>query len=225
MASLFKYLPSKYLDAFVGRGELLFRSLSYFRNYEELEVRGDRHEGRRLYSPPQGLAINNLTTGEKFNLPGSFESSVQDREIFVFCLAQECSTELASEFKTDVCVEIHNPTALLAKVRAALMLRRWIKNARLLHGRVDYYSPSEAPLAEWAVPERMVLQKTVDFARQKEYRLAFARGNALQLNNVATQITTTPGASQPTLLGHPEHVLRLGSLAKLCTVHSIQTAA
>lgn len=127
MASLFKYLPSKYLDAFVSRGELLFRSLSYFRNYEELEVRGDRLEGRRLYTPPHGLEINNLTTDEKINIPWSFESTVQDKEIFVFCLSQELSADLASEFNTDFCVEIHNPTALLAKVRAALTLRRWVK--------------------------------------------------------------------------------------------------
>ncbi len=221
MASLFKYLPAQYLDAFMGRGELLFRSLSYFRNYEELEVRGDQHEGRRLYSPPQGLEINNLTTGEKIRLPGAFESSVQDREIFVFCLSQERSAELARDFNTDVCVEIHNPTALLAKVRSALMLRKWIKNARLLHGAVTYYSPEEAPFAEWAVPERMVLQKTTRFTQQHEYRLAFARGDALNLNNVATQITATPGAIQPTLAGHPEHFLRLGNIAKLCTVHRI----
>lgn len=222
-ASLFKYLPSQYLDAFVERGELLFRSLSYFQNYEELEVRGDRHEGRRLYSPSDGLEINNLTSGESICLPWSFESSVQAREIFVFCFSQEHSVLLSREFDTDVCVEIHNPVALLAKVRAALMLRRWVKNARLLHGTVDYYSPSEPPLAEWAVPERMLLKKTENFVGQREYRFAFARGNALQLNNVVTQITATPGISQPTLVGHPEHILRIGNLAKLCRIHRLNS--
>lgn len=221
MASLFKYLPAQYLDAFMRRGELLFRSLSYFRNYEELEVRGDQHEGRRLYSPPKGLEINNLTTGEKINLPWSFESSVQDREIFVFCLSLEHSAALARAFNTDVCVEVHNPTALLAKVRTALMLRKWVKKARLVHGTVTYYSPTDAPFVEWAVPERMILQKTDRFTQQQEYRIAFAKGDALMLNNVATQITATPGVKQPTLAGHPEHFLRLGNLTKLCTVHRI----
>jgi hypothetical protein len=221
VASLFKYLPSQYLDAFVGRGELLFRSLSYFRNYEELEVRGDPQEGQRLYNSLNGLEINNLTSGESINFPWSFESSVQAREIFVFCFSLEYLVSLSHEFDTDVCVEIHNPAALLAKVRAALMLRRWVKNAKLLHGTLNYYSPSEPPLAEWAVPERMVLKKTENFAGQREYRFAFARGNALQLNNVVTQITATPGVSQPTLIGHPEHVLRIGNLAKLCTIHTL----
>ena len=124
VASLFKYLPSQYLDAFVGRGELLFRSLSYFRNYEELEVRGDPQEGQRLYNSLNGLEINNLTSSESINFPWSFESSVQAREIFVFCFSLEYSVSFSHEFDTDVCVEIHNPAALLAKVRAALMLRR-----------------------------------------------------------------------------------------------------
>lgn len=221
VAPLYKYLPSKYLDAFVGRGELLFRALSYFRNYEEQRFRGDKHEGRRLYSPPQGLEISNLTTGEQINLPWSFESSVREKEIFVFCFSQELSAELAREFDADVCVEIHNPVALLAKVRAALRLRKWVKNGRLLHGKVDYYSQSEAPLAEWAVPERMVMRKTNEFSRQREYRLAFARGDALRVNNVMTQITATPGATQLTLDEHPEHILRVGSLVKLCVIHPV----
>ena len=220
MPPLFKYLPSKYVEAFVGRGELLFRSLSYFRNYEELQVRGDRHEGRRLFSPAHGLEVTKTETGEKLLLPSAFESSVKDREIFVFCLSLERSSELASEFNTDACVEFHDPRTLLSKVRSALALRKWVKHARLLHQQVDYYSPTEPPFAEWAVPERMVMRKTDDYTHQKEYRLAFARGEALKVNNVETQITAAPGSTQPTLEGHPQHVLKVGSLAKICTVHA-----
>ena len=220
MPALFKYIPSKYLDSFVGRGELLFRSLSYFRNYEELHVRGDRHEGRRLFQPAQGLEITKVDTGEKSFLPWAFESSVRDRDIFVLCLSTELSADLASEFKTDACVSISDPIALFARVRAALKLRRWVKNGRLLHQSVDYYASSDPPLAEWAVPERMVMRKTTEYKSQKEYRLAFARGSALQVNNVATQITATPGASELTLSGHPEHIIRVGSLAKLCSIHT-----
>jgi hypothetical protein len=222
LASLYKYIPSKYLDAFVQRGELLFRSLSYFRNYEELQVRGDRFEGKRLFSPASGLEITKTETGEKFLLPWSFEATVQDREILVFCLSKTLSPELAREFNADTCVEITQPELLLARIRSSLQLRRWVRRGRLLHGPVDYYSSEEPPQAEWAVPERMVMRKTIEYTRQAEYRLAFARGDALQVNNVNTQITSTPGAIQPTLEGHPEHVLRLGSVAKLCRVHSCE---
>lgn len=220
MPSLFKYLRSKHLDAFVKRGELLFRSLSYFRNYEEIQSRGDRHEGQRLFAPAKGLEITKTESGEKLLLPWAFESSVHDRDIFVFCLSHVLSEQLAREFDTDVCVEISDPIVLLSKVRSALALRRWVKHARLLHGSVEYYSPEAPPFAEWAVPERMVMCKTVAYSHQQEYRLAFARGDALRINNVKTQITATPGALQLTIEGHPEHVLHLGSLAKICTIHT-----
>ena len=220
MLPLFKYLRSKYLDAFVKRGHLLFRSLSYFRNYEEIQSRGDRHEGQRLFAPAKGLEITKTASGEKLLLPWVFESSVHDREIFVFCLSHVRSEQLAREFDTDVCVEIQDPIVLLSRVRTALALRSWVKQARLLHGSVEYYSPESPPIVEWAVPERMVMRKTAAYSHQQEYRLAFARGDALRVNNVKTQITATPGAPQPTLEGHSEHVLHLGSLAKICTIHA-----
>ncbi|MCW5649575.1 MAG: hypothetical protein KIS62_07520 [Ramlibacter sp.] len=221
MPPLFKYLPRKYTEAFVSRGELLFRSLSYFRNYEELLVRGDRHEGRRLYRPPQGLELTKTETGEKMLLPWAFESNVKDREVYVFCLSVDLSPELGREFGTDTCIEVTDAVALVAKVRSALKLRRWVRQGRVLHGRVEYYSPEQEPQAEWAVPERMIMRKTHDYQHQREYRFAFARGNALEVNNVETLLTSTPGSVQPTLEGHPEYVLKVGSLAKVCRIHTL----
>ncbi|MNF41761.1 hypothetical protein D3C84_227950 [compost metagenome] len=219
---LYKYLPSKYLDAFVDRGEVLFRSLSYYSNYEEMQVRGDRNEGKRVFSPSGGLEVTNTTTGKTSQLRGTFESTVRDREIFVFCMSHELSSRLATEFTADVCVEIMEPALFLSRIRSALQLRKWVKQGRLLHGSVDYYSPETEPLAEWAVPERMVMRKTTDYTDQAEYRLAFARGNALQLENVVTQIKTGQDITQPTLVEHPQHTLKLGNLKKLCKVHRIE---
>lgn len=223
MDHLFKYLPSRYLDAFVGRGEVLFRSLSYYSNYEEMQVRGDRNEGKRVFSPSGGLLVTNTTTGETSSRQGTFVSTAQDRDIFVFCLSKELSPRLATKFTADVCVEIIEPALFLARIRTALQLRKWVKQGRLLHGMVDYYSPKTEPLAEWAVPERMVMRKTTDYADQAEYRLAFARGNALQVENVVTQIKTGEDFSQPTLDGHPQYTLKLGSLKKLCQVHRMES--
>lgn len=219
MVRLFKYLPSKYLDAFIGNGEVLFRSLSYFRNYEEMQVRGDRHEGKRVFTPTAGLEITKVGTGERFHIQGAFESTVQDRDIFVFCMSKMLSPELAEEFKADVCVELTEPAYLIARVRAALQLRGWGRKSRLLHGPVNYYSPEVQPLAEWAVPERIVMHKTCDYSDQAEYRLAFAHRNVLQLENVATHIRTTPDHSPLTLGEYPEQMLKLGSLKKYCKVH------
>lgn len=152
-------------------------------------------------------------------LPGAFESSVRERDIFVFCLSTERSDALAREFNSDVCVEFYDSVLLLSKLRSSLQLRRWVKHARLLHGPVEYYLPERPPLSEWAVPERMIMRKTAEYSYQREYRVAFVRGAALQVNNVDAQITANPGAVQLSLEGHPEHFLRLGSLAKICRVH------
>lgn len=221
MNTLYKYLPSKYVEAFVSRGEVLFRSLSYFRHYEELEVRGDRHEGSRLFHPSVGLEITKVESGEKLRLPWAFEARVQDRDIFVFCLSTKLSAELAKKFKADVCVEIQNPARFLAGIRAAVLRRASIKNNHLAHGAVTYYSPESPPYASWAVPDQVVLSKVHGYAWQSEYRIAFALNGAFSVNNVSTQITATPGEPNPSLLGHPERVLKIGSLKPICKVHTL----
>lgn len=38
MPPIYKYMPEKYVEGFIRRGELLFRSLSYFKAYEEQQV-------------------------------------------------------------------------------------------------------------------------------------------------------------------------------------------
>lgn len=204
----------------MNNGEVLFRALSYYSNYEEMQVRGDRNEGKRVFSPSGGLQVTNTTTGETSQLQGTFESTAQDRDIFVFCMSETLSSRLATEFKADVCVEIMEPALLLSRIRTALQLRKWVKQGRLLHGMVDYYSPESEPLAEWAVPERMVMRKTTDYAYQAEYRLAFARGDALRIENVGVQIRSFEYAPPPpTPEDHPKYTLKLGSLQKLCKIH------
>jgi hypothetical protein len=59
--SLFKYFSErKWADAFLD-GQVLFRSLSYFRDYEDGNIRGDCKEGTATFRPPAGLVINNLS--------------------------------------------------------------------------------------------------------------------------------------------------------------------
>lgn len=224
MAPLFKYMPIKYARSFLEHGEVLFRSLSYFRNYEELHTRGDQNEGRRLYHPENGLEITRVASGEKSLVPGAFVSRVKEREIFVFCLSSVFSMDLAREFNATACITLHDPVALIARVRSALALRRWVRRGRLLHDFVTYYSPSDPPIAEWAVPERMIMSKTFEYKYQAEYRLAFARGDALRVNNVDSVISSSPEIGEPILAGHPQHLLRLGNLAKICTVDHIGEA-
>ncbi len=60
---LYKYLPSKYVENVLRRGELLFHNLTYFRQYEG-EQRGDPLEGRHRDNPDNDIQIKNLSTGK-----------------------------------------------------------------------------------------------------------------------------------------------------------------
>ena len=84
---------------------------------------------------------------------------------------------------------------------------------------INNYSEQTAPLAKWAIPEQIVMSKTHEYRRQQEYRVAFATNDAMRVNNVATQLTLHPGESEPSLEGHPLHVLKIGDLRKIGTVH------
>jgi hypothetical protein len=85
--SLFKYFPERrWAEAFLD-GQVLFRSLSYFQDYEDKDVRGDNGEGTARFRPAGGLVVNNLTHGTTFTLQGhAFESAAKQDEVFVFCV-------------------------------------------------------------------------------------------------------------------------------------------
>ena len=56
--NLYKYFSErKWAEAFIN-GEVLFRSLSYFRDYEDNSVREDHNEGTSIYRPEGGLIVN-----------------------------------------------------------------------------------------------------------------------------------------------------------------------
>lgn len=221
MSSIFKYLPKAYADAFISRGEVLFRSLSYFRDFEEQRVRGDPFEGARLYQPQEGLYLTKLDNKQNIKIDGgAFKSSVNTNEILIFCLSLLNKNELAHEFKADVCIEITNKAAFIAAIRAALLRRSIYRKSKLLHGPIRYYQPESHPGSVWALPEQIIMQKTTEYERQREYRIAFGPRNALNVEAVKTQITTTPSLITAPHGEHLEILLRLGSLHRICKVHS-----
>src|SRR3954447_4682018 len=69
--SLYKYYDQReWADAFLD-GNLRFRSLSYFRDYEDEQIRGDKNEGTSLFSPEGGLVLTNQTQGWTKMIPWS----------------------------------------------------------------------------------------------------------------------------------------------------------
>ena len=217
--SLYKYLPEKYVDAVVRDGAILFRALSYFRDYEDAQVRGDEFEGTKLYRPPRGLEVTLTATGEKRVLPHSFESTANEDDIFVFCLSTVLSAELAAQFQVSACVEIANSTKLIAGVRAALARRPSIKSKMLVHGEVKYYAAEEPPIVDWAVPERIAMSKLSIYEPQHEYRFAFAVNGAFKVESTRLRLVS-PGERRPQrATAHPERLLKIGSLVKVCRIH------
>lgn len=117
----YKYFDEKkWAEAFLD-GNLLFRSLAYFRDYEDAEIRGDYHEGTMLYRPTEGLVINNKTQGKTFTLPGwTLESEVKGGEIFVYCLSRSLNDVMREKFRAAACVEIRDINTFCARIAKAL---------------------------------------------------------------------------------------------------------
>jgi hypothetical protein len=217
MPSIFKYIPAQYVANFL-RGEVLFRSLSYFRDYEEKQVRGDLHEGTRLHRKPAGLETTNTTTGEKTVIPYSFESSAKGEDIFVFCLSTALSASLAHDFKTNTCIEIHSPAHLIGGIRSALNRRPSVKSKTVLHASVRYYEAGEDPIVDWALPDKIAMSKLRSYESQQEYRIAFAMNDALRIENTSLLLVPLGSEAIRTAVEHPEMLLKVGDLRRRCTV-------
>lgn len=219
MPSFYKYILAKYVEDFVKNGAVRFRSLSYFRDYEEAQIRGDEFEGTKLYRPQQGLEVTNITTQEKSILPHSFESTANEDDIFIFCLSTAFSMDLAKQFQASACVEILNPGGFIAGVRAALLRRPSIKSKKLVHGEVKYYAPDEPPIVDWALPDRIAMSKLSIYRPQQEYRIAFAVNDAFGVENTRLRLVSPGERRFPRTDTHPERLFKLGNLSKLCKVH------
>jgi len=222
MPSIYKYLPSKYVDDFVRTGAVLFRSLSYFRDYEEAEVRGDEFEGTKLYRPSAGLEITNLTTQQKGLLPHAFESTANERDIFVFCASTIFSSELAAKFQASACVEITDLPRFIAGIRSALLRRPSIKSKTLVHREVKYYAPDQPPLIDWAFPDRIATSKLDRYSFQREYRIAFGTNDAFRLENTSIRLVAPGERRFPKYNSHPERLLKLGNLTRICRIHRFE---
>jgi hypothetical protein len=217
--SLFRYISAEYAETFVHRGEMLFRALSYYRDYEDEGVRSDEFEGTRLHLPLDGLKATKVAIGEVVSVPHTFESTAKEDDIFVYCLSTTQSDTLAEKFKTTTCVEICEPAKFLALIRNALTRRPSIKSKYLAYGPVKYYAPHEPPIVDWALPDKIALSKPTTFSWQGEYRIAFAVNGAFNVENVQVQLVPPGERKRQKSTGHPKRLLKLGCISKLCKIH------
>ncbi len=214
--SLYRYFDDRrWADAFLA-GELYFRSLAYFRAYEDGQVRGDRNEGVSVFAPAGGLVVVNRTQGTSFTLADHrFESSVRQDEIWVYCLSRVRTAALAAEFGAVVCVEILDVPTFCMRVQAALPA-----TAKFIGRRVDYYRATDAGDPRWALPDRIATSKLDGYARQAEFRLVFSITGALEFENISLRLIQ--GASEtPPPAKQDGQTVTIGSLADICRIHEI----
>lgn len=217
--TLYKYLPQRYAEPFVDRGEVLFRSLLYFLACED--ARADKLEGTRQYAPVGGLEVTNHTQGWNRTVPGSaFRSSVKNPEkLFVFCTSLALRRELADTFDCDAAVEIADVEKFMLRLKGALRPNPRVKMNTVTQGDVKYYLTENPPEAVWALPDEIIMHKRVAFSDEEECRFADSlKADAFKFENVNLQVTTGPIAKIPKGT-YPETLIKLGSMVDCCRIH------
>ena len=182
---IYKYFTEEaHAQAFMRRGSMRFRPLSWFRQYEGDAARGDRNDGVLIFNPEAGLEINRAD-GRKEILKGwRFESSAREEDIFVHCMSLRLAEDVATRFESPWCVEITDAEALAARLRARQSRTSHLDYATLLARNVEYRARDALPQADWALPDRLAFIKPEEFAYQDEYRIAIGKHGALDPENV-----------------------------------------
>lgn len=191
--------------------------LTHFRRREADGVRGDPHDGVLTYAPKNGLVMN-MEDGRVIKLEdGSFNSSVNQNDIFVYCASNQLSAELAEKFGA-FCVEIPEPEVLVRRLKQRAHPTSQLDYEQVVCGKVDYREHGKEPGADWALPERLVLIKPEDFAWQEEFRIAVGKRDTMNVENVGLTIQTGP--VKPVFEGVPTPIfLRIGELTNIVTLH------
>jgi hypothetical protein len=213
--SLYKYFTErKWADAFLD-GEMLFRSLAYFRDYEDENVRKDKDEGTAVFRSADGLVINNRTQRTTFTLAGyAFESTANQEEIFVFCTSRSRTEELRERLEAVVCVEILKIPTFCERITRALPA-----NATTRAGRVEYYDHGESPNTRWALPDQIAMSKFRTYEWQDEFRFVFCLTDALGFEKGALRLVKGDIQERPNLAEHREYPVKARSLRDICRLH------
>jgi hypothetical protein len=224
---LYKYFSdSKWAEAFLD-GELLFRSLSYFRDYDDNNVREDQNEGTAIFRPTGGLIVNNQTQRKTFSLPDhALESATNQEQIFVFCTSRSLTDELCQRFGAVVCVEILDIGTFCARIEAALPPTATFPGrlGRTRIGRrVEYYQETDNCNPRWALPDVIATSKFDTYAWQDEYRLVFSLTDALGFEKVDMRLVKNRARKDRNPAQHHRHPVKARSLRDICRLHEFRS--
>ena len=216
--SIFKYFTEEaHALALIKKGVLMMQPLSHFRGREADGVRGDPRDGILTYALEDGLVINRNDGSAIMFEDGSFNSSVNQNDIFVYCASNQLSAELAEKFGA-FCVEIPDPELLVRRLKQRAHPTSHLDYEQVVCGNVDYRERSREPGVDWALPERLVLIKPNDFAWQDEFRIVVGKRDTMNVENVSLTIQTR--SSAPVFEKVPAPIfLRVGKLTDVVTLH------
>jgi hypothetical protein len=218
---LYKYLAEeRYARALIATGQVYARPLSYFRAFEDEQVRGDPDDGKLRYEPEEGLVLNK-ENGEVVALPPGwrFRASVKAEDIFVYCLSNELSPEIAQQFKCSWCVEITEPHRLLGRIVRHVRLRSKLDGQGIFSQEVDYRKLAVPPGVDWALPQRVAFIKPEGWAWQKEHRIVFGRKGAFAVENIELALEAESYEITLAEVDHDPLILRVGDLSRFAVLH------
>lgn len=220
--TLYKYISDQFVNDFVEKGLLLFRNLTYFRQYED-NRRGDPLEGFHRDNPDNDITLSCPYTGRILAKGDfSFLNSINTDLIFVFCMSRVYKEDLYREFETNVCVEITDLEEFEKRARFAVMRLLSAHKSGLLTGYVNYYSHNAPVGFDIKEPKNLAFAKGVHYEHQEEFRLVF--GTTKKAFNLKQQIVVN--ASYDFLAearnGHArEKLLKIGDLRDITKIHRI----
>lgn len=180
----FRYFDQeKYALNWITRGRLRFRPLSYYRQLEGIDVRGDANDGRLIHRPKGGVLITKADGTEVLLEGYQFEAAAMDNQIFVQCFSSVLSQELASKFGAH-CVEVRSVERVVERIKSRARTASRLDYSMIYHREIEYRPLDVPPMADWALPERVTFIKPPEFSSEREYRIALGARGAFDPYNV-----------------------------------------
>ncbi|WP_420553818.1 hypothetical protein [Neptuniibacter marinus] len=219
---LYKYIPEQFVDGFVNKGHILFRNLTYFRQYED-NRRGDLLEGFHRDNPDNDITLSCPNTGRVLAKGDfSFLNSINTDLIFVFCLSRLHKEELYEEFESNICVEITDGEEFERRARLAVMRYISLHRCGLLSGNVMYYQHTAPAGFNIKEPKNLAFAKGAHYEHQQEFRLVFGTTKrAFELKQQVVINQRYDFFDEARKGQSKEKLLKVGSLNDIAKVHRI----
>lgn len=184
---IFRYFAKEeHARDLIENGRVRFCTLGTYHIFEDNEVRRDPSDGLLRYKPEGGVTINQGDRTYQNNM--AFVSVVKVNDIYVYCMSNKLSEELAARFNSPFCVEIQHCLGFVGRIRRHVRLRSQLDHANVFARSIDYRGRDREPGGDWARPERLAFIKPEPFAWQDEFRVVIGNKGALGVENVDTHL-------------------------------------